>query len=111
MDAVSDLIVNDLTDPQAAFDALDAALERPRLDSREEAPKAKPGESSRAYVVREQAWREEHDLPRKRAHKAPSQQPDGRRLQYIRTKAKRLGITVEEAATITRVHTRHVDAW
>jgi hypothetical protein len=102
LDAVGDLIANDLTDPQAAFAALDAALQRSRLDPRYEGERATPGESSRAYVVANQAWREERGIPMKQDQNTkPSRSPERRRLERMRAKARRLGITVEEADAMT----------
>ncbi len=127
MDAVGDVIANDLTEPRSAWQALDVALNAARYDERsatdeevrqaertverieQTVERAARGESDRRYVLRAQAWREEHGLPRKRRHKAPSQQPEGRRAAYIRRKARQLGVSVEEAAAMTKHVRSHRD--
>jgi hypothetical protein len=117
MDEVADVINHDLTDPQAAWAALDVALsagryERPateeevrqaeRTIERIDRFVAKAGESDGAYRVREGNWREQHGVPRKRKHQPPNRSPERRRLERIRAKARRLGISVEEAEALSK---------
>lgn len=125
MDAVADVITHDLTDPQSAWDALDVALSERRLtqghpdepateeevrqteriieriDGLTEPPTRKRGESSRAYVLRERRWREERGLPPKKKKPSPNRSPERRRLERMRAKARKFGISVEEADAMT----------
>lgn len=91
---------NDLSDPEAAMDALDAALDG-RRRSPEDA-KAGPGQSDGAYKVREGNWRERIGLPRKRKTVPPSRTREGRRAAHIRAKAERLGISYADAERLTQ---------
>lgn len=95
-DALTDVITHDLADPQAALDALDRTLAHP------EEPKAAPGQSDLAYVVREGNWRERTGLPRRRTSSPPSRTPEARRARHIANKAERLGISVADAERMTR---------
>ena len=97
LDDVIDAITYDAAEPEAALAALDASLraQQPFME------RAAPGESSRAYVVAEQTWREEKGLPRKRAKVPPSQLPEARRRWRIGQKARRLDVTPEEAERMT----------
>jgi hypothetical protein len=103
IDELTDILIHDLTDPQAAFDALDRALDEPR---RAGEPKATPGESDGAYRVREGNWRVRTGLPRKRKSVPPSRMPEARRARHIAKKADRLGISVDEAARLTKRRVR-----
>ena len=99
---LDDIITNDLTDPQSALAALDAALADPRGQERD---KAAPGESDGRYRVRTGNWAEAHGMPRRRKSPrstSPSQQPEARRRARMQAKARRLGITAEEAEATTR---------
>ena len=80
LDDVIDAITYDAAEPEAALAALDDVLraQQPRVE------RAAPGESSRAYVVAEQSWREEKGLSRKRHTVPPSQTPDARRRRRLR---------------------------
>lgn len=50
---------------------------------------------------KERSWRERVGLPRVKRHLSPSDTTKGRRERYIRDKAKRLGISYDEAAAMT----------
>lgn len=98
LDGLTDIIHNDLTDPQAALDALDDALAYPTAP---DAPQAAKGESEGGYVVREGNWRERHNMPRHRKTTPPSRTTVGRRASHIAAKAERLGISIAEAEAMT----------
>lgn len=126
MDAVGAVIENDLTDPQSAWQALDATLSNQRLTQGHSDPdepaataeevreaqrivvqamrltsRVKAGESDGAWRVRDGNWREQNGLPRKKKKPSPNRSPERRRLERMRAKARQLGISVEEADAMT----------
>jgi hypothetical protein len=108
LDDLHDIITYDLAEPHSALDALDRALANPlRAEDR---VVAAPGDSDRAYVVREGNWRERNGMPRKRTSVPPSRTPEARRERNIREKAKRLGISFDEAEQTTQRRQRRTGA-
>jgi hypothetical protein len=100
IDDLTEIVSNDLTEPEAAMDAIEAAIEAGRIVRVE--LKAGPGESDGAYVLHEGNWRERHGLSRKRKSVPPSRTPEARRARHIAARASRLGISIADAERVTR---------